>query len=285
VDIIHSILKMKEWSQSAHKKKRTIGFIPTMGALHEGHLSLVAKARAVTDATVMSIFVNPAQFGPTEDYKRYPRPLEADCAKAANTGCDAVFAPDTSEMYPEHYHTFVTVEELNTKLCGTSRPDHFRGVTTVVLKLFNIVTPDTAFFGQKDAQQVIILRRMVEDLNIPIRIEVCPTVRESDGLAMSSRNAYLTPAERAAAPLIYKGLLYAHAQYEAGGRDAARLIAAVGTVFRTAPLIKKEYIEIVDMQTLNPLTTISSAALMAVACRTVESGARLIDNMVLGGSL
>jgi pantoate--beta-alanine ligase len=276
---------MTLWSQKVHKQGRTIGFVPTMGALHEGHLSLAVKARTFTDTTVMSIFVNPIQFGPAEDLHHYPRPIEADCAKALSAGCDAVFIPKTAEMYPGHYHTYVTVEGLSKKLCGLSRPDHFRGVTTVVLKLFNIVTPDTAFFGQKDAQQVIILRRLVEDLNIPVTIEVCPTVREADGLAMSSRNTYLTPAERIAAPFIHKGLVGVRMLYETGERDTARLIAAADTVFRTIPLIKKEYIEIVDMRTLNPLATISSTALVAVACRTAESGTRLIDNIVLGGSL
>ena len=276
---------MTLWSQKVHKQGRTIGFIPTMGALHDGHLSLAIKARALTDTTVMSIFVNPVQFGPTEDLQNYPRPIETDCAKALSAGCDAVFIPETAEMYPEHFRTYITVEELSKKLCGTSRPDHFRGVTTVVLKLFNIVTPDTAFFGQKDAQQVIILRHMVEDLNIPITIEVCPTVREADGLAMSSRNSYLTPAERAAAPIIHNGLMAVRTLYETGERDAARLSAAAETVFRSEPLIKKEYIEVVDTRTLNPLATISATALVAIACRTAESGTRLIDNIVLGGSL
>ena len=275
---------MKKWSQTVHKKGRSIGFIPTMGALHEGHLSLVEKAHGLTDAMVMSIFVNPAQFGPAEDYKRYPRPLEADCAKALAAGCDAVFVPETSDMYPEHFGTSVAVEELGRKLCGIHRPGHFRGVATVVLKLFNIVTPDTAFFGQKDAQQVIILRRMVEDLNVPVTIEACPTVREAGGLAMSSRNVYLTPAERAAAPVIHKGLQAASKRYEAGERNAARISQAIESIVRNAPLIKKEYVGIVDVKTLDPLTTIASAALIAVACRTSESGTRLIDNLIVGGS-
>jgi len=276
---------MKKWSQTVHEKGRLIGFIPTMGALHEGHLSLVEKAHGLTDAMVMSIFVNPAQFGPAEDYKRYPRPFEADCAKALAAGCDAVFVPETSDMYPEHYGTSVAVEELGRKLCGISRPGHFRGVTTVVLKLFNIVTPDIAFFGHKDAQQVIVLKRMVEDLNIPVTIEACPTVREADGLAMSSRNAYLTSAERAAAPVIHKGLQAARALYEAGERNAARLSQTIESIVQNTPLIKKEYVGIVDVKTLDPLTTITSAALIAVAYRTSESGTRLIDNLIVGGSL
>ncbi len=276
---------MKKWSQSLRKAGRTIGFIPTMGALHEGHLSLVAQARSQADATVMSIFVNPIQFGPAEDFRRYPRPLEADCAKAAGAGCDVVFVPQKSDMYPERYCTFVTVEDLSGRLCGASRPAHFRGVATVVLKLFNIVTPDIACFGQKDAQQVIVLRRMAEDLNVPVTIKVCPTVREADGLAMSSRNAYLTPAERAAAPVIYKGLQAARALYDKGERKAVRLSQIIEEHYRTAPLIKKEYIEIVDTISLHPLAAVASTALVAAACRTEESKTRLIDTIVLGGSL
>jgi pantoate--beta-alanine ligase len=276
---------MKKWSKDARSKSRTIGFVPTMGALHEGHCSLVKRSNDRADATVMSIFVNPAQFSPGEDFRRYPRPLEADCEKARAAGCDAVFVPEASDLYPQGYCSYVTVEGLDKKLCGASRPGHFRGVATVVLKLFNIVTPDIAFFGHKDAQQAILLRRMAADLNVPVAIDVCPTVREADGLAMSSRNAYLSPAERAAAPMIYKGLKAALTQYEAGERDASRLIKAAETVLRGTPVIEKEYIEIVDLGTLDTLTNVSAAALIAVACRTKESGTRLIDNLTVGGSL
>jgi len=274
---------MTTWSQTARAKGRAIGFVPTMGALHEGHLSLVKKSRGRADATVMSIFVNPAQFGPAEDLERYPRPLEADCEMARAAGCDAVFVPAATDLYPKGYCTFITVEGLDKKLCGASRPGHFRGVATIVLKLFNIVAPDIAFFGHKDAQQVVVLRRMAADLNLPVSIEVCPTVREADGLAMSSRNAYLTPAERAVAPVIYKGLNAALARYEAGERNAARLALAVETALRETTLIIKEYIEITDTTTLDPLTTVTEAALIAVACRTTESGTRLIDNLTVGG--
>jgi pantoate--beta-alanine ligase len=283
VKIIRAVPDMSKWLQDARSKGRTIGFVPTMGALHDGHISLVNKSRDCTDVTVMSIFVNPAQFGPAEDFKNYPRPLEADCEKARAAGCDAVFVPEAAEIYPKGFCTYVTVEGLDKKLCGASRPDHFRGVATVVLKLFNIVTPDIAFFGHKDAQQVVVLRRMTEDLSLPVTIEICPTVREPDGLAMSSRNAYLTPAERAAAPVLYKGLKAALALYEAGERSAARLVCAVETAVRGTPLIKTEYIEIVDTRALDPLTTITAAALIAIACRTTESGTRLIDNLTVGG--
>jgi pantoate--beta-alanine ligase len=276
---------MHRWSQTARAQGRTIGFVPTMGALHEGHLSLVKKSKERTDATVMSIFVNPTQFGPAEDFERYPRPRDADCGKARAAGCDAVFVPETADLYPRGYRTYVTVEGLDQKLCGASRSGHFRGVATVVLKLFNVVAPDTAFFGQKDAQQVIVLRRMIQDLHVPVAIEVCPTVREADGLAMSSRNAYLTPAERVAAPVIYQGLRAALALYEAGERNAARFGRASEAVIDTTPVIKKEYIEIVDIKTLDPLTAVTSSALMAIAARTTESNTRLIDNVVIGGSL
>jgi pantoate--beta-alanine ligase len=285
VKIIRTVQGMKKWSQSARSKGRTVGFVPTMGALHDGHISLVKKSADRTDVTVMSIFVNPAQFGPAEDLRRYPRPLETDTEKARAAGCDALFVPETADIYPKGFCTYVTVEGLDKKLCGTSRPEHFRGVATVVLKLFDIVAPDIAFFGQKDAQQVVVLRRMAADLNLPVAIKICHTVREADGLAMSSRNSYLTPAERAAAPTIYKGLKAALGLYDSGERNAARLIMAVESALSGAPLIRKEYIEIVDTGTLDPLTIVTGAALVAIACRTTESGTRLIDNLTVGGPL
>jgi pantoate--beta-alanine ligase len=256
-----------------------------MGALHEGHLSLVNESQKRTGATVMSIFVNPTQFGQGEDYDAYPRVLEADAEKARAVGCAAVFAPPASAMYPVGYKTYVDVEELGGKLCGRARPGHFRGVATVVLKFFNIVRPDEAFFGQKDAQQAIVLKRMVLDLNVPVTLTVCPTVRSRDGLALSSRNAYLTPAERAAAPAICKGLTAAASLYLAGERNAAKLIAAVKAILAASPLIVPEYIEIVDTVSLQSLDVIDGPVLMAVACRTGVSRTRLIDNTVLGGSL
>jgi pantoate--beta-alanine ligase len=285
VKIVHSIEGIKKTVADWRKEGKTVGLVPTMGALHEGHLSLVKRARKATDVTVMSIFVNPAQFGPEEDFDKYPRTLDEDCNKADAAGCDAVFAPSAGEMYPKPYYTYVIVNELSGRLCGVSRPDHFRGVSTVVMKLFNIVSPDRAFFGAKDAQQVIVLRRMADDLNVPVVIEVCPTIREADGLAMSSRNSFLTLAERNAAPVINKGLMAAAALYEKGERDAAVLTAAIEKPYLEESLIKKEYSEIVDTRTLQPQITIERAALIAIACRTRESGTRLIDNIVLGGSL
>ena len=284
MEIITSPAGMAAWSGTFRKNGATIGLVPTMGALHKGHLSLVAEARRCTDATVLSIFVNPTQFGPCEDYRRYPRMFEADCEKARVAGCSIVFAPTVSAMYPAGYKTFVEVEELGGTLCGITRPTHFRGVATVVLKLINIVRPDLAVFGQKDAQQVIVLKRMTVDLNVAVTITVCPTVREADGLAMSSRNAYLTHPERTAAPLIYKGLSAAAARYDNGERNAAELVETVKKIIAANSLLTPEYVEIVDMMSLRPLAELSNPALMAVACRTGGSKTRLIDNIILGGS-
>jgi pantoate--beta-alanine ligase len=283
--IIKSIAEMHSFSAAARANGKTIGLVPTMGALHKGHLSLIEASRSKTSLTVMSVFVNPTQFGPKEDFGKYPRMFGADCAKAEAAGCDVVFAPEATAMYPERYHTYVTVEELGGRLCGISRPTHFRGVATVVLKFFNIVNPQVAFFGSKDAQQVIVIKRMVEDLNCPVKIEACPTVRENDGLAMSSRNAYLTPGERKAAPVIHRGLQAARALFESGERRAAELAHTVAEMYEKESLIKKEYIEIVDTLALQPHSTVASATLIAVACRTAESETRLIDNIVVGGSL
>ena len=275
---------MAAWSGVFRKNGATIGLIPTMGALHKGHLSLVAEAHKRTNATVMSIFVNPTQFGPGEDYRKYPRMFEADCEKAEAVGCSVVFSPTVSVMYPAGYKTFVEVEKLGGMLCGITRLSHFRGVATVVLKLFNIVRPDFAFFGQKDAQQTIVLKRMVVDLNVAVTVIVCPTVREEDGLAMSSRNAYLTHSERAAAPLIYKGLSAAASHYDHGERNTAELIEIAKKIIAANPLLTPEYVEIVDTVSLRPLSELSTPALMAIACNTGESKTRLIDNIILGGS-
>jgi pantoate--beta-alanine ligase len=256
-----------------------------MGALHRGHMALVKRSREESDVSILSIFVNPTQFGPAEDFEKYPRPFEDDCAMAEKNGCDVVFAPLPQDMYPKHFATYVAVEGITARLCGASRPGHFRGVTTVVLKFFNIVAPDVAVFGQKDAQQVVVLRRMAEDLNCPVKIIVEPTVREDDGLALSSRNRYLTQGERTQAAVLFKGLSAALERFGSGEREAARLRDAIGAIYRTAPLIAPEYVEIVDPVTLEPLADIKAAALVAVAARTKETGTRLIDNIVLGGSL
>ncbi len=283
--VVHEIDEMHRIGAEVRRAGKTIGFVPTMGALHAGHASLIDLAASRTDIRVVSIFVNPTQFGPNEDYEKYPRTLERDCEIARAHGCDIVFAPDAAKMYPATYGTSVEVTGITSVLCGASRPGHFRGVATVVTKLFNIVGPDFAVFGQKDAQQVLVIRRMVRDLNMPVELIIGPTVRESDGLAMSSRNRYLTPAERTDAPALYAGLMAAHAAFDQGERDVERLIAAAREVHDRAPLLSIEYLEVVDTVDLQPLLRVTDKALMAVAARTTESRTRLIDNVVLGGEL
>ena len=283
--IIQKIDEMASLCADYRTQGKSIGLVPTMGALHEGHLSLLRKSLRLSDISVMSIFVNPTQFGAGEDLDKYPRPFEADCELAEKNGCDIVFAPLTNEMYRQSSATFVDAKGLTDRLCGASRPGHFRGVLTVVMKLFNIISPRIAVFGQKDAQQAIVIRRMVEDLNCPVQIVVEPTVREKDGLAMSSRNRYLTDNERSQAALLYQGLSVIVQLYDRGERSASRLRDAIAQAYRTATLLKPEYIGIVDVKTLEPLLEITASALVAVAARTTETGTRLIDNVVLGGDL
>ena len=265
--------------RAARAGSKRLGLVPTMGALHEGHLSLVRTAKAQCDAVAVSIFVNPTQFGPTEDLARYPRRFESDCALLEKEGVDLVFAPSAEEMYPKGGVTWVTVEGLSERLDGRSRPGHFRGVTTVVAKLFHIIEPDAAFFGQKDAAQVAVIRRMVRDLNLPVEIVVCPIVREPDGLAMSSRNAYLNPEERQRGLVLQRSLQFVEKEFRAGERNAARLIAAAKDVLAREPLVRLDYFEIVDPDTLDPLDEISKPALVAVAAYVGST--RLIDNAVL----
>lgn len=250
-----------------------------MGALHEGHLSLVQAARAQSDVVAVSIFVNPTQFGPNEDFARYPRNLEADCAMLERENVDVVFAPSAEEMYPLGAVTWVTVEGLSERLCGKSRPGHFRGVATVVAKLFNAVEPDVAFFGQKDAAQVAVIKRMVRDLNLPVKIEVCPIVRESDGLALSSRNAYLSPDERKMALVLHASLQRAQKVFDDGEREAAQIIAEAKKAFVWQPAVQLDYLEIVDPDELVPIAAIDRKALVAVAAFVAKT--RLIDNILL----
>ena len=252
-----------------------------MGALHEGHLSLVRAARARCDAVTVSIFVNPTQFGPTEDFSKYPRSFERDCELLEAEGVALVFAPSVEEMYPRGAVTFVSVEGLSEKLCGRSRPGHFRGVTTVVSKLFHIVRPDIAFFGQKDAAQAVIVKKMVRDLDLAVKIAVCPIVREADGLAMSSRNAYLDATQRRSATVLYRALMQVQTLAEKGERRAAALIEAAQRVFREEPAVRVDYVEIVDTETLDPVADVSCGALVAVAAFVGTT--RLIDNIVLSG--
>jgi pantoate--beta-alanine ligase len=274
---------------------KRLGFVPTMGALHEGHFSLMRAAKAACDVAAASIFVNPTQFGPTEDLAKYPRSLERDCEMLERVGVDLLFAPSVEEMYPasadksvratpdNSIHatslTWVTVEGLSGKLDGKSRPGHFRGVTTVVAKLFHIVEPDVAFFGQKDAAQVAVIRRMVSDLNLPVEIAVCPIVREADGLAMSSRNAYLDAGQRQQALVLHRSLLRVKKLADAGERDAAKLIAAGREEIISESLVRLDYFEIVDWDTLDPAEDVSRGALVAVAAYVGNT--RLIDNLLL----
>lgn len=250
-----------------------------MGALHEGHLSLVRAARTSSDVVAASIFVNPTQFGPDEDLAKYPRSFERDRELLEREGVSLLFAPSADEMYPARSVTWVTVEEMSEKLDGRSRPGHFRGVTTVVSKLFHIVEPDVAFFGQKDAAQVAIIRRMVRDLNLPVEIIICPIVREPDGLAMSSRNAYLNPEQRKQALVLQRALLRAQELAEHGEMSATELICAGRDEFAREPKVRLDYFEVVDPDTLDPLPDISRSALIAVAAYVGST--RLIDNIML----
>ena len=283
--IVTSPAEMKTLSLTFQKAGKKVGLVPTMGALHAGHVSLLKTAQQLCDVVVMSIFVNPAQFGPSEDFARYPRPFDEDCKKAEENWCDVVFAPSEKGMYPEGYSTYVNVEKITDGLCGANRPGHFRGVATVVLKLINIVMPHIAVFGQKDGQQCLVIKRMIADLNVPVKLVIAQTVRETDGLALSSRNAYLTQDERNEAPQIYKGLKNALALYESGERSAARICSAVKETYREAATFSVEYVEMVDTITVDAVSAVSGPALVAVAVRTRKSKTRLIDNIVLGGSL
>jgi len=253
--------------------------VPTMGALHEGHLSLVRMARAQCDLVVVSIFINPLQFGPHEDLAKYPRNFDRDRDLLEREGVEVIFAPTVEEMYPAGAITYVTVEALSDRLCGRSRPGHFRGVTTVVSKLFHIVEPDRAFFGQKDAAQSVIIRRMVRDLDIPVQVVIGPIVREPDGLAMSSRNAYLDASQRLSALVLHRSLLAVQERFDRGERKVQALIEAGKQVFSEDPSVRLDYLEIVDPETLDPVDRLSHSALVAVAAFVVK--ARLIDNVVL----
>jgi pantoate--beta-alanine ligase len=281
--VIKSIAKMKEYSSALRKEGKSIGLIPTLGALHEGHTSLLPVADEVCDVSVMSVFVNPAQFGPSEDFEKYPRDLDNDCALAESAGCNCLFAPSVTEMYPAGYSTHVNVGPVGEVLCGAARPGHFNGVATVVLKLFNIVAPHAAVFGAKDAQQVVVVKRLVTDMNLPVRILTGPTLRTPDGLAMSSRNAYLTPSERKYAANISKGLFEAKKMFEEGERSVEHIKERVVSIINMCVgMIQVEYAEIVNPVSLHPLIRIEQTALVVVACRTRDSKTRLIDNIVLG---
>ena len=279
IPIVTTIAECRAAVTAAKKSGQIIGFVPTMGALHAGHAALIRSAQAKADFVVVSVFVNPTQFGPNEDFHRYPRTLEADRVICEEAGAALVFAPTVAEMYPEFAVTVVDVTKLDDALEGPSRPGHFRGVCTVVLKLFNIVTPDLAVFGQKDAQQARIIRQMVRDLNVPVAVQVDPTVRESDGLAMSSRNRYLSPEQRAVAPSIYKVLSSTRSRALAGEIDAARLESALGAELTALPGARLDYARIVDADTLEPLPRLDRPALAVVA--VFLGTTRLIDNVLI----
>ncbi|HLW53896.1 MAG TPA: pantoate--beta-alanine ligase [Candidatus Angelobacter sp.] len=278
---VTSAAEMTAISREARRSGRRVGFVPTMGALHQGHLSLVRAAHARSDVTVVSIFVNPKQFGPNEDFEKYPRNLEADAAMLAAEKMDYLFCPPVEEMYPDGACTWVEVEGISDRLDGRSRSGHFRGVTTVVAKLFNIVQPELAFFGQKDAAQAAIIRRMTADLNFDVEIVVCPIVREADGLAMSSRNVYLDPVQRKQATVLYRALMRMQLLADRGETDSARLAAGGREVMAEEPAVRLDYLEVVDPNTLEPVSTTQRGALVAVAAYVGVT--RLIDNLVIPG--
>jgi len=279
MEVAETIQSVRSQVKAAREKGKKIGFVPTMGALHVGHISLIEAAVNQTGFVIVSIFVNPTQFGPGEDLEKYPRPIKADLEICRNTDVNVVFAPTREQMYPQENLTWVTVEKLTEPLCGRFRPGHFRGVTTVCAKLFNIVQPDIAFFGQKDAQQAIVIKRMVADLNMPLQIVVCPTVRETDGLAVSSRNKYLSPQQRKDATIIYKSLLKCQELIETGLTDPNEIVAKVREVLQSVPSVQLEYVSIVDAETLQNIDKIASNILAAIAVRIGST--RLIDNILL----
>ncbi len=273
------IEKIDEMKQLRQQLTEPVGFVPTMGYLHEGHLSLVKRAKAENRWVIVSIFVNPTQFGPREDFKNYPRDPQRDLAMLEKERTDIIFMPSADEMYPAHFNSWVEVEKVTERLEGASRPGHFRGVTTVVAKLFNIVQPAKAYFGQKDAQQVIVIRKMVDDLNMNLEIVTIPTLREPDGLAMSSRNIYLNPQERQAAVVLYQALMLAQKLYSQGEKDAQHLRQGMIDLIQKQPLATIDYVSVADAETLEELERVKPPALVSMAVKIGNT--RLIDNIVL----
>lgn len=281
--IIETVKELREYLAGQRAAGKTVGFVPTMGFLHEGHLSLIREAKAENDVVVVSDFVNPTQFGPNEDFESYPRNIERDTELALSAGADVIFYPSVSEMYPPESSTYVEVEGNITRvLCGASRPTHFRGVTTVVNKLFNIVEPNKAYFGQKDAQQVAVLTKMVKDLHMDIELIICPIVREPDGLAMSSRNTYLSAEERKQAVILNQALKKAKNAFANGEKDVVKLTGIITDKINEMPLAVIDYVSILDFPSLKPIITIEKDALAAVAVKFGKT--RLIDNEILGYS-
>lgn len=281
--IINSIAQMQSFAESLRRQGKKISFVPTMGYFHEGHLNLMREAKKMADCLVVSIYVNPTQFGPKEDLSRYPRDFDRDCKMAEDVNVDVIFYPSNDEMYPENYQTYVNVENVTQNLCGISRPGHFRGVTTICCKLFNIVKPHTAVFGKKDFQQFVTIKRMVADLNLDLKIIGVPTVREIDGLAMSSRNVYLNEKERLSALSLVNSLKLAQRLYDGGERKASRILSEVTELIKSAPYTEIDYVKLCDTSTLMDIDEIGGEAVIALA---VKVGAtRLIDNHVFGDKL
>jgi pantoate--beta-alanine ligase len=277
--VIRTIRQMQTAALASKRAARSIGLVPTMGALHEGHASLIRACRKENDVSVVSIFVNPIQFGPSEDFKRYPRPVSQDMSMCKKAGVDYVFHPSPQDMYPSGFKTYVDVQELGDALCGAFRQGHFRGVTTVVAKLFNACMPDRAYFGQKDAQQAVMIRRMVKDLNIPVSVKVLKTVREKGGLAISSRNVYLSESRKADAQVISQALELAVRLARSGVRNTAAIAAQMTALIESKECAKIDYISIVDTQNLKPVSKITRPCLVAIA--VWFDGTRLIDNIVI----
>ena len=277
--VITSISKMQSWSKRMRRKGKSIGFVPTMGYLHQGHLSLMHRARREDDSLVISIFVNPTQFGPKEDFKHYPRDLARDRKLSKLCGVDVIFCPRAKDMYPSGCKTYVNVEDLSSVLCGKSQPGHFRGVTTVVLKLFNIIQPDKAYFGQKDAQQAIIIKQMVKDLNLPVKIKTLPIVREKDGLAMSSRNAYLNSRQRSDAIILFKSLQNAVGMIKSGYKAPREIVAKMRKMINAKRRVRIDYIKIVNIRDLTEVKVIKGHLLIVLAVFFGKT--RLIDNIII----
>lgn len=278
--VLRTVKEIQEYTKEVKAQGKTIGLVPTMGCLHDGHLTLMRAAREACDVVIASVFVNPTQFGPNEDFDAYPRQFEEDCKKLETVPVDAVFHPEPSEMYPEGYCTYVNVEgEFTHRLCGAQRPIHFRGVATVVTKLINLARADKAFFGQKDAQQVVVVKRFVSDLNIPVEIRMVPIVREESGLARSSRNRYLSEAEKEAALILSKSLKEGQKAFEGGEKDARKLEEIVMEKIKTEPMSVIDYVKVYSWPYLEPVDTVEGEALMAIAVRIGTT--RLIDNIIL----
>lgn len=279
MQVIKTIKDMQALSKGLRSRGKTIGFVPTMGALHEGHLSLVRGSKEKDDVTVVSIFVNPIQFGAGEDFERYPRNIEGDLEKLSSLKVDVVFIPETEDMYPPGFSVFINVGGIGEVLCGLTRAGHFGGVATVVTKLFNIVMPHRAYFGQKDFQQAVIIKKLVRELNFDIDIVVCPTVREADGVAMSSRNSYLNETERKSAGILYRALKHAEGLIAQGIRDSAGIKKEMEDIIKSEPMVEIEYIEVVEPETLEEVKRIEAPAVICLAARIGTT--RLIDNIAL----